>query len=377
MRLAVFIALAFCAYGQILSPSASPSGSRSSLISRSSSRSSIVTRSSSMSPTSSASPTITRSSQPSKSQTASPTITMSSRPSKSSSASPSFSKSPRPSVPINSISASPSALPSTTSSPQVSKTLSPSALPSYSAQASFSTTPTQTPTPSATHTPFCPAGLEKFFFTDVEYCNGKTFVTIVAATTASALLIYGAYLIPATCISCCIVEQNTQHCCERRKTCWTITTIMFPPFIAFVMLYMGGSWLYIGFLATLRNASRVYNFVFPPPPPPPPQRPNPCFPRTECGICGGNHDNYIMLWCGHMFGDKCILTWRNGTSSNRLECPTCRIVDQNTTNPTTFTASDIERFAREIEALKAEQQAKIAAASGADRAPTLAVRIIQ
>ena len=97
-----------------------------------------------------------------------------------------------------------------------------------------------------------------------------------------------------------------------------------------------------------------------------------------------------MLWCGHMFGDKCILTWRNGTSSNRLECPTCRIVDQNTTNPTTFTASDIERFAREIEALKAEQQAKIAAAaaayaahvdtqaaSGADRAPTLAVRIIQ
>jgi hypothetical protein len=89
-----------------------------------------------------------------------------------------------------------------------------------------------------------------------------------------------------------------------------------------------------------------------------------------------------------MFGDKCILTWRNGTSSNRLECPTCRIVDQNTTNPTTFTASDIERFAREDEALKAEKAAKTAAAAaayaarfqtqsatGADRAPTLAIRI--
>ncbi len=382
MRLAVFIALAFCAYGQTFSSTASPSGSRSSLTTRSSSRSSINSRSPSVTPTSSASPTFSRSSQPSKSPTASSNATMSSRPSKSSSASPSFSKSPRPSVLVNSISSSQSALPSTTPSPQVSKTLSPSALPSYSAQASFSTTPTQTPTPSATHTPFCPAGLEKFFFTDVEYCNGKDSVTIEAGAFFSAVAIYGAYLIPASCISCCVASRYNGDCCNNRTTCFSITSIIFPPFIAFVMLYMGGFWMYIGYFAICRNASRVYNFVFPPPPPPPPQRPNPCFPRTDCGICAGKHDNYIMLRCGHMFGDKCILTWRNGTSSNRLECPTCRIVDQNM-NPTTFTASDIERFAREDEALKAEKASKIAAAAAAyaarveAQAPTLAIRIEQ
>ena len=381
MRLAVFIALAFCAYGQTFSSTASPSGSRSSLTTRSSSRSSINSRSPSVTPTSSASPTFSRSSQPSKSPTASSNVTISSRPSKSSSASPSFSKSPRPSVLVNSKSVSYSALPSTTSSPQVSKTLSPSALPSYSAQASFSVTPTQTPTPSATHTPFCPAGLEKFFFTNVDYCNGKDITTIEAGAFFSAVAIYGAYLVPASCISCCIAERHTQNCCTNRITCWTITSIIFPPFIAFVMLYMGGFSMYIGFIAILRNVSRIYVYMFPPPPPPPAPLPNPCFPRMDCGICGGKHDIYIMLRCGHMFGDKCIQTWRNGTSSNRLDCPTCRIADPNTTNPTTFTARDVERFVAENEAKTAAAAAAYAArfeaqsSTGADRAPTLAIRI--
>jgi hypothetical protein len=238
-----------------------------------------------------------------------------------------------------------------------------------------------------THTPFCPAGLEKFFFTDVEYCNGKNIVTIGAGAFFSALAIYGAYLIPASCISCCIAERHSQGCYTNRTTCWTITSIIFPPFIAFVMLYMGGFSVYLGFLALLRNTSRVYAFVFPPPPPPPPPLPNPCFPTTDCGICGTKAEVYLLYGrCGHVHCKKCTTNWRIGDFSAdpprppHFGCPTCRREHSSDYTFPEYTIGDIDRFVAEKKALEAEKAAKIAAAAATYAArfearSTLAIRI--
>lgn len=340
MRVIALIALALFANAQLTlttSSSSSPSPTYSS------SRSSIATRSSSFTPTSSASSTLSKSSQPSKSSTASSTLSKSSLPSKSSSASPnttissrwsktstaspSFSKSPKPSVLFNSISGSYTALPATTTTPLSSASFSPSAKPSYSANATLSVTPSTTSTSSVTRTKFCPNWVDPLKLDPDGYCNGKPVETINFAGFILYGLIYAGYCLTAMCFFafttlCHPCSNYYDNKCGDFAMCITVTTILFPPFIVFPILFYGWSFL--------RHCSiQVYKCCFPPPPPPFPKK---CFPDPQCPVCISTKEDYVCLPCGHFICKTCITTLQigkppgpDGPGRNpNFDCPKCR-----------------------------------------------------
>lgn len=342
MRVIALIALALFANAQLIlttSSSSSPSPTYSS------SRSSIATRSSSFTPTSSASSTFSKSSQPSKSSTASPTLSKSSLPSKSSSASPntttssqptrtstsspSFSRSPKPSVLFNSISSSYTALPATTTTPLSSASFSPSAKPSYSANATLSVTPSTTTTSSVTRTKFCPDWVDPLNLPPDGYCNGKPVETINFTGFILYGLIYAAYCLTAMCFFAFTTMCNPCSNCYDTKCgdfamCITVTTILFPPFIVFPILFYGWSFL--------RHCSiQVYKRCFPPPPPP---FPNKCYPDPQCPVCISTKLHYVCLPCGHFICETCITTLQIGKPAGpddpgrppNFTCPKCRVL---------------------------------------------------
>lgn len=383
MRVFAFIVLALFANAQsptssssfTLTPTstASPTFSMSSQPSKSSSASPNITISSQPTRTSTASPTLSMSSRPSRTSSASPNTTFSSRPTRTSSASPSFSRSPKPSLDFNTRSVSYTTPPSITPSSLGSAQPSPSALSTISSQATVSVTPSQTPSQSVTRTPFCPYAVDKFLDPDKD-CNGKTYGAIVAGLFWSAFFMYVVWLIPACGFTSCILDclPLGVSCCSHRPSCLAISTIFFPPFLPFALLYAllmsVIPLIYRVYTTFTRSAIALARSVVPPPPPPFPEK---CFPDTNCPVCLSSEEKYyVCLPCGHFACTDCITRLQIGIPPGLLpnfHCPTCR----------TSYSPGSQRTCSRAEVLVLEKRAAAAQAStgGAIAAPDIRLTI--
>jgi hypothetical protein len=243
---------------------------------------------------------------------------------RTSTSSPSFSKSPKPSIDVNTRSVSYTIPPSITPSSLASAQPSPSALPTNSSQATFSVTPSQTPSQTVTRTPFCPYGADKFLNPDKD-CNGKTYDSIVAGLFFISFFMYLAWLLIATCITSCIIDciPPGTHCCDYMPSCLTITSLYFPPFLPFALLY--------GLIHVAKRAYATITLMIASLPRRPltlrelpPTTPQKCFTVGMCPLClaaPASPGGYYINKCGHPHCVACTLQWKNAGNNS---CPTCR-----------------------------------------------------